>query len=84
MKTRPHRLAVTCSCGKPAVSARSLCVECYDSYRARKYGGGNGKGKTRRVCLRCEQEFWSEGANNRICPGCRNMNQRHVSINGYY
>jgi hypothetical protein len=25
----------------------------------------------RRVCLRCDQIFLSEGPNNRLCPACR-------------
>jgi hypothetical protein len=25
----------------------------------------------KRVCLRCEQTFLSEGPNNRLCPACR-------------
>jgi hypothetical protein len=25
----------------------------------------------KRVCLRCDQSFLSEGPNNRLCPACR-------------
>lgn len=32
------------------------------------------KRKTKRVCLRCDREFMSEGIYNRICPNCRESN----------
>ncbi len=32
------------------------------------------KKKTKRVCLRCDREFYSEGIYNRICPNCRESN----------
>ncbi len=32
------------------------------------------KRKTKRICLRCDREFWSEGNFNRICPSCREIN----------
>ena len=32
------------------------------------------KRKSKRVCLRCDREFMSEGIYNRICPNCRESN----------
>jgi len=32
------------------------------------------KKKTKRVCLRCDREFMSDGIYNRICPNCRESN----------
>jgi Zn finger protein HypA/HybF involved in hydrogenase expression len=32
------------------------------------------KRKTKRVCLRCDREFMSDGIYNRICPNCRESN----------
>jgi hypothetical protein len=32
------------------------------------------KQKTKRVCLRCDREFMSDGIYNRICPNCQNAN----------
>lgn len=41
-----------------------------------KNNGGKKKKKktTKRVCLRCDREFDSEGIYNRICPNCRESN----------
>jgi len=30
-----------------------------------------------RPCLRCDQEFASEGSHNRVCPPCQSVNARH-------
>ncbi len=32
------------------------------------------KKKDKRVCLRCDREFMSEGIYNRICPNCQESN----------
>lgn len=32
------------------------------------------KKKDKRVCLRCDREFMSDGIYNRICPNCREAN----------
>ena len=32
------------------------------------------KKKSKRICLRCDREFMSEGPFNRVCPGCREIN----------
>ena len=32
------------------------------------------KKKIKRVCLRCDREFMSDGIYNRICPNCRESN----------
>jgi len=32
------------------------------------------KKKNKRVCLRCDREFMSEGIYNRVCPNCRESN----------
>ncbi len=32
------------------------------------------KKKNKRVCLRCDRVFMSEGIYNRICPNCRESN----------
>lgn len=36
------------------------------------------KKKDKRVCLRCDREFMSEGIYNRICPNCRESNANIV------
>jgi hypothetical protein len=30
--------------------------------------------QSKRVCLRCDREFLSDGIYNRICPNCREAN----------
>ncbi|MDR4497344.1 MAG: hypothetical protein MRK02_05370 [Candidatus Scalindua sp.] len=44
------------------------------------------KTKKKRICLRCEKQFVSEGPYNRICDKCRLANERIAtsvySING--
>lgn len=41
--------------------------------------------KTKRVCLRCDSEFPSDGIYNRICPNCResNANVSEMSAESY-
>jgi hypothetical protein len=38
--------------------------------RAARPGPGEKGRRQRRACLRCDREFWSEGAHNRLCPAC--------------
>ena len=44
------------------------------------------KSKKKRICLRCERQFISEGPYNRLCDKCRMANERIASsvysING--
>jgi len=32
--------------------------------------------KSKRTCLRCDRKFLSEGIYNRVCPNCRESNDR--------
>ncbi len=36
----------------------------------------SGKGKTKRVCLKCRKKFPSTGPFNRVCDKCRCINER--------
>ncbi|OGY42071.1 MAG: hypothetical protein A2Y82_02280 [Candidatus Buchananbacteria bacterium RBG_13_36_9] len=40
-----------------------------------KKPGKRKKKKIKRVCLRCQKEFMSEGVFNKICPNCRTLNE---------
>jgi len=36
--------------------------------------------KSKQNCLRCDREFPSEGINNRVCPNCRESNDRVANM----
>jgi len=58
--------------------------ECDDNHK--KNNRFKTKSKKKRICLRCEKQFVSEGPYNRICDKCRLANERIASsvysING--
>lgn len=39
------------------------------------------KRKVKRICLRCEREFLSDGKFNRICGSCREINANIMANN---
>jgi Zn finger protein HypA/HybF involved in hydrogenase expression len=43
---------------------------CYGGVMAKR----RKKRKSKRVCLRCDREFQSDGIYNRICPNCQESN----------
>ncbi len=48
----------------------------FRAYLNAKEGKMDKKKKTKRICLRCDREFMSEGIYNRICPNCTNTNAK--------
>ena len=46
-------------------------------YRAGYGYAGPRRGQDKKVCLRCDREFMSEGIYNRVCPTCRDRNENH-------
>lgn len=48
-------------------------------YRAER-GMGPPPGTTTKQCLRCDEDFASEGVHNRLCPRCADSNVRRRSI----
>jgi len=45
--------------------------------------GRRPKKKVKRICLRCDRYFISEGIYNRVCPKCREKNAEIAMMEAY-
>jgi hypothetical protein len=68
---RSHPRKLVCGCGKvfkPKTWNQKKCLKCGRGKATSK------KNKEKRACLKCQDDFYSAGIYNRICPGCRDTN----------